>query len=100
MLESYNKSERKDRVGDHHGGVILYVKGTIFYKRREDLEISGVENIWIELANNHKCILFFNFLSTTVVYRVGVLGQNMWGPISPRGSGTKHVGARLILRVL
>ena len=45
MLESYNKPERKDRVGDPHGGVMLYVKETIFYKRREDLEIRGLENI-------------------------------------------------------
>ena len=58
MLESYNKPERKDRVGDPHGGVMLYVKETIFYKRREDLEIRGLENIWIELANNHKRNLF------------------------------------------
>ena len=62
MLESYNKTGRKDRVGDPHGGVMLYVKETIFYKRREDLEI---ENIWIELANNHKHILLGIFLSTT-----------------------------------
>ena len=41
-----------------HGGVILYVKETLFYKRRGDLEIRGVENIWIELANNHKRVLF------------------------------------------
>ena len=53
VLESYNKPERKDRVDDHHGGVMLYVKETIFYKRQEDLEIRRVENIWIELANNH-----------------------------------------------
>ena len=26
--------------------------------RRGDLEIRGVENIWIELANNHKRVLF------------------------------------------
>ena len=58
MLESYNQPERKDRVGDCHGGVILYVKETLFYKRRGDLEIRGVENIWIELANNHKRVLF------------------------------------------
>ena len=58
MLESYNQPERKDRVGDCHGGVILYVKETLFYKRRVDLEIRGVENIWIELANNHKRVLF------------------------------------------
>ena len=61
MLESYNKPERKDRIGDPHGGVMLYVKETIFYKRREDLEIRGLENIWIELANNHKRILFVIF---------------------------------------
>ncbi|MCG7870185.1 MAG: hypothetical protein JAY74_27935 [Candidatus Thiodiazotropha taylori] len=58
LLESYNQPERKDRVGDNHGGVILYVKETLFYKRRDDLEIRGVENIWIELANNHKRVLF------------------------------------------
>ena len=33
--------------------------------------------------------------SPVVVYRVEVLGQNMWRPTSPRGSGTKHVGAGL-----
>ena len=58
MLESYNQPERKDRVGDCHGGVILYVKETLFYKRRGDFQIRGVENIWIELANNHKRVLF------------------------------------------
>ena len=30
----------------------------LFYKRRGDLEIKGDENIWIELANNHKRVLF------------------------------------------
>ena len=58
LLESYNKPERKDRIGDPHGGVMLYVKETIFYKLREDLEIRGLENIWIALASNHKRILF------------------------------------------
>ena len=36
----------------------LYVKETLFYKRRRDLEIRGVGDIWIELANNHKRVLF------------------------------------------
>ena len=43
MLQSYNIPERKDRTGDPHGGVIVYVKNGIFYKRREDLEIRGLE---------------------------------------------------------
>ena len=58
MLQSYNRPERKDRVDDSHGGVMLYVKETILYKRRADLEIRGIENIWIDLINNHKRILF------------------------------------------
>ena len=41
MLQSYNIPERKDRTGDPHGGVIVYVKNGIFHKRREDLEIRG-----------------------------------------------------------
>ena len=58
LLDTYKRPERKDRVGDCHGGVILYVKDNLYYKRRVDLEIAGIENIWIELAENHKRILF------------------------------------------
>ena len=57
-IDSYKISERKDRPGDSHGGVILYVKNNIHYKRRHDLELRGVESIWIELALKHKHILF------------------------------------------
>ena len=58
MLQSYNTPERKDRPGDPHGGVVIYVKNGIFYKRRNDLEIKGIESIWIEIIHNHKSILF------------------------------------------
>ena len=43
LLDTYNRPERKDRVGDCHGGVILYVKDNLCYTRRVDLEIAGVE---------------------------------------------------------
>ena len=52
MLQSYSTPERKDRVNDRYGGVILYVKEGIRYKRRDDLEIRGIESIWIEVAIN------------------------------------------------
>ena len=58
VLESYNKLERKDRDGDGHRGVLIYVKHGIHYKRRDDLEVRGIESILIELANHHKRILF------------------------------------------
>ena len=57
-IQSFNKPERKDRVGDSHGGVLVYVKDNIHYRRRHDLEILGFENIWIELSFKHKRVLF------------------------------------------
>ena len=36
LLHSYSKPERKDRTGDTHGGVMIYVKEGIYYKRRHD----------------------------------------------------------------
>ena len=39
-------------------GLLLYVKSGIFYKRRSDLEINGIECIWIEVVLNKKSLLF------------------------------------------
>ncbi|MCG8075584.1 MAG: endonuclease/exonuclease/phosphatase family protein [Candidatus Thiodiazotropha taylori] len=65
LLQSYNKPERKDRTDDPHGGVMIYVKDAIHYKRRYDLEIGFTENIWIELTINRRKILFGLFFTTT-----------------------------------
>ena len=54
ILQSYYRPERKDRNSDTHGGVMLYVKEGLHYKRRDDLELQNIENIWIELANSQK----------------------------------------------
>ena len=56
-----NSPERKDWVGESHGGVIIYVKEGLHYKGRQDLERRGFECIWIELSNNHKCTFFCLF---------------------------------------
>ena len=40
---------------------MIYVKEGIYYKRRDDLEIRGIECIWIEVANHNKHILFALF---------------------------------------
>ena len=58
LLQLFNSPERKDRVGDRYGGVIVYIKEGIHYKRRKDLEVRGVECIWVEIINKHKHILF------------------------------------------
>ena len=58
LLHSFNTPERKDREGDNHGGVMIYVKDCLHYRRRADLESRNIESIWIELSNNHKRVLF------------------------------------------
>ena len=58
LLDSFHVPERKDRLNDNHGGVILYVKNKYFYRRRTDLEIGGVESIWIEIHHSSNPLLF------------------------------------------
>ena len=40
---------------------MLYIKEGLHYKRRDNLELQNIENIWIELANSHKRILLVLF---------------------------------------
>ena len=47
QLRSYHAPKRKDRVGDNHGSVIIHVKDTLFYRRRNDLEPRGIKCLWI-----------------------------------------------------
>ena len=38
LFPDFKPPERKDRTGDRHGGVMIYVKDSLFYKRQHDLE--------------------------------------------------------------
>lgn len=58
LLESYCEPERKDRPGDSHGGLMIYIKEGLRYKRRDDLEPRNIECIWLELANCNRRLLF------------------------------------------
>lgn len=58
MFKSFSSPERKDRVGDNHGGLLLYIKESIHYMRRPDLELIGIECIWVEVKIKSKDILF------------------------------------------
>ena len=52
---------RRDRVGDNHGGVCVYVHGNIFSKRRHDLELPNLECVWIEINTRNKKLLIGTF---------------------------------------
>ena len=59
LFPSFLSPECKDRVHDRYGGVILYIKNNLSYTRRNDLEIGGLECIWIQIkSNNNRNILY------------------------------------------
>ena len=50
--------ERRDREGKSGGGILVYISNMLNYKRRHDLELGGIESIWIEISiPNSKPIL-------------------------------------------
>ena len=72
-IQSFNKPERKDRMGDSHRDVLIYVKENIHYYLRHDLDIWGLENIWIELSFKHKHVLFGLFYTPPNSYIIIIL---------------------------
>ena len=61
MFQNYQVPFRKDRITNSYDGVKVYVKDNIPCKRRLDLEIDGVECIWLELTLRNKTVLFSVF---------------------------------------
>lgn len=61
-IPHYHPPIRKDRETDHYGGVAIYIKDNIFYKRRHDLETQGIECICAEIQiSKSKTVLFGTF---------------------------------------
>ena len=56
--------ERLDRKTGSYGSVICYLRTDISYERREDLEIKGIETIWIELIVKNT-----NSILVSLIYR-------------------------------
>ena len=52
---------RRDRIGDSHGGIALYVKDDIPGKRRLDLELANIECLWLELNIRNRKLLVGTF---------------------------------------
>ena len=58
LFNSFHPPERKDRTSNSYGGLLLYIRDALYYRRRKDLEIADVECIWIELNLYTKTVLF------------------------------------------
>lgn len=55
------KLYRRDRAGDNHGGICVYVRQNIHSNRRNDLELPTVECIWVEVSIHNKKHLIGTF---------------------------------------
>ena len=61
LIDSNTEPERKDRQGDSHDGVMIYIKDSIHYKHRHDLEPNGIECVWIEMVVRQNTYYLFFF---------------------------------------
>jgi hypothetical protein len=44
-----------------YGAVAVYIKETVHYERKTDLEINGLECVWVELKRKNKNVLYGTF---------------------------------------
>ena len=60
-IENFHDPIRYDRTDRIGGGVAMYIRDNIFFKRRSDLEIANLEAVWVELSIKCKKILIGGF---------------------------------------
>ena len=61
MLDNFNVPFRFDRQDRAGGGVIVYTKDHLYCKRRNDLEIQGIECVWLEITEKNEKYLIGTF---------------------------------------
>ena len=75
MLDNFNIPFRHDRQDRAGGGVIVYTKDHLYCKRRHDLEIHGIECVWLEIIEKSQKYLIGTF------YRPPNCLNNTWNLI-------------------
>ena len=62
-LANFHPPIRRDRPNDPHGGVAIYIckKIYIFCKPRPDLQVNGLEAVWVETKINQESLLVGSF---------------------------------------
>jgi len=61
IIQNFDPPLRKDRIGKSGGGVAIYIRSGILATRRHDLELPGLEALWVELSIQHKKFLIGGF---------------------------------------
>ena len=59
LFPSFHCPERKDRENEPYGGVIIYIKDSLSYVRRHDLEPDELECVWVHVKFcNYRNVLY------------------------------------------
>ena len=74
ILQEFQEPIRKDRVDNRGGGVAVYCRNNIAFRRRLDLESNNVENICIQLHQPKSVVL-------CAIYKPPNEPVNKWDPI-------------------
>ena len=61
QIEHFMPPFRSDRQGRPGGGVAVYARNSLSCKRRSDLELPGVESVWVQIQVKSKKILIGGF---------------------------------------
>ena len=60
-IENFTPPHRTDRSDRQGGGVVVYLRDTFSCRRRNDLEIRGLEAVWVEVKVKGKATLLVGF---------------------------------------
>ena len=96
MISGYQGPFRRDReenVGAlGYGGVLAWVKSNIVCKRRGDLEIPGIEAMWLEIRSQNK--KFF----LCVIYRAPTCSAEFWDLLQTNVNMVQEIdGCRIVI---
>lgn len=61
LIKNFHPPVCLDRANDSHGGVAIYVKDTLCCKPRTDLQVDGLEAVWVETKINQESLLVGSF---------------------------------------
>ena len=60
-LNGFRVPYRRDRPGDNHQGICMYVKESIYSQHRPNMEVNDVECLWIKICTKHRKFLLGTF---------------------------------------
>ena len=69
-LDTHCRPERKDRTTDAHGGILVYIKDNIHFRRRPDLEPRSIEccGLRLKISQIISCLVFYRPPNSDSIY--------------------------------